>query len=140
MTSSRYVEHGAIVSGSAAYLLSRLLRAASVTSYIRGAAWLHGDDFGHAVHTIHQAARAWQLGVELGQRDNAPRHEPSHSEHGTISTDEAAGMLHLSRRRTQELAQQGHITARRNGRSWELNSASVGVYQRHQQQKRTSAV
>lgn len=58
-------EPAAIVSGPAAYLLSRLLRAAPVVAYIRGARWLHGDDFTQALRAIHAAGHAWETSIDV---------------------------------------------------------------------------
>jgi excisionase family DNA binding protein len=131
---SRFVEHGALISGSGAYLLSRLLRSPQVAAYIRGAGWIGGDDFAAAVHAINAASDAWQAGLELQQRQNARRYELPDSCCAMMTVEEAAECLNLSIRRVQKLAQEGSLTGRRVGRRWELDSGSVQAYrERHHQ-------
>jgi excisionase family DNA binding protein len=135
MTSSRFVEHGALISGPGAYLLSRLLRSPPVAAYMRSAGWVGGDDFNAALAAIHAAGRVWEDTIKLPQRDNARANVRSLSNLATMSIEGAAGLLGLSVRRTQELAQQGSLTGRRVGRRWELATSSVHAYQHHHQKR-----
>lgn len=132
MSTSRYVEHAAIVSGSGASLLSRLLRSPQVTAYIRGAVWLHGDDFGHAVHAIHEAACAWDTTNNLRERNTAIRCERSVPDCATMNTEEASQQLGIGERRVQQLAQRGCITGHRVGGKWRLDTRAVTAYQQQQ--------
>jgi excisionase family DNA binding protein len=120
-------EPSAVVGGSAAFLLSRLLRAAPVIAYMCRAGWVGGDDFDATLAAIHAAGRGWESTIKLPQRENARGRELSRPGYATI--EEAAETLHLSRRRTQELAQAGSITGRRVGRRWQLDQRSIMIYQ-----------
>lgn len=130
MSSRIITEPAAIVAGSGAYLLSRLLRSPSVLAYIRNAGWLHTDDFGEAVHAIHVAARAWETSISLPQRENARANEIPGRYHGILTVEESAEELSLSLRRVQELARSGRIAGRRVGRRWELDRSSVIAYRK----------
>jgi hypothetical protein len=130
-------EPTALISGTAAFLLSRLLRSPQVTAYIRSAGWVGGDDFDLALAAIHAAGRAWETTINLPQRENARANVRSLSNPATMSIEAAAGHLGLSVRRTQELAQSGLLEGQRTGRRWVLDEASVRNYQHHHQ-KRTA--
>jgi excisionase family DNA binding protein len=132
-------EATALVSGSGAFLLSRLLRSPQVTTYMRSAGWLGGDDFNAALAAIHTAGRVWENTIKLPQRDNARANVRSPANPATMSIEDAAGLLGLSVRRTQELAQSGLLEGQRIGRRWILDEDSVRNYQhQHHHQKRAS--
>lgn len=129
----------AIITGQAAYLISRWLRTPSAIASMRNAKWLPGPDVAHALNAIHQAGREWQTGLELRQRDTASRCELPNPNCVTMRVEEAAEYLNLSIRRVQELAQQESISGRHVGRRWELDPISVRAYrERHHQQKRSA--
>lgn len=135
MTGSRFIEHGALISGSGAFLLSRLLRSPQVVAYMRSAGWLGGDDFDLALAAIHTAGRAWEATINLPRRDNARVSVHSLSNPATMSIEDAAGLLGLSVRRIQELAQSGSLEGQRIGRRWILDEVAVRrEYERRQRQ------
>jgi excisionase family DNA binding protein len=131
-------ETTALISGPAAYLLAKLLKSPPVTTYIRGAGWLHGPDFEQAIRAINAASDAWQTHLDLGRRQTADARVQSPHSCDTMTIEQASETLQLSRRHTQRLAQEGVITGRRVGRRWELDARSVTAYQ-HRQQQRTAA-
>jgi excisionase family DNA binding protein len=135
MSRSHAVTDAAIVTGSGAYLLSRLLRRPPVTAYMRGAGWLHNDDFGATVRAIHEAARAWERSLDLEHRENVGGYEIPGRCCGTLTVEQSAEELGLSPRRVQELARAGRITGRRVGRRWEISPASVRAYQQQRERK-----
>lgn len=126
---SRFIDApSAVVSGSAAFLLSRLLKAPPVTAYMAAARWVHGPDVERTLHAIHRAARAWEASLE---RENAaPDRTVCPDSRWTV--EQAAEHLGLSRRRVQELARAGWFTGRREGRRWVLDEASVLDYHRRE--------
>ena len=136
MCLSRFIaEPPAIVSGPAAYLLSRWLRSPSATASLRAARWLHGADVAEALNAIHAAGRAWESTINVqGRQTDVVKVRSPHA-CGTMTTEKASETLQISRRHIQRLAQEGVITGRRVGRRWQLDVGSVTIYQ---QQKRAS--
>jgi hypothetical protein len=124
----------AVITGSAAFLLSKLLRAPPVAAYIHQALWLHGDDFDAMLAAVHAAGRGWESTVHLAQRDNVRAYVRSPANPGTMGTKDAAAILGLSIRRTQELTKLGSLTGHRVGRRWELDPGSVRAHRHHHQQ------
>jgi hypothetical protein len=125
----------AVITGQAAFLLSRFLRTPQVTECMRSAGWLGGDDFDAALAAIHAAGRAWESTITLPRRDDARVSVRSLSNPATMSIEAAAGRLGLSIRRTQELAQSRLLEGQRIGRRWILDEASVQSYQHHHQKR-----
>ena len=122
-------EPGVTIIGSAVYLLSKLLKAAPVAACVRSARWLHGADFTATVRAIHAAGHAWETSIDVPGRHNAVVKVHPVPQPGTMTSEQAAAVLQLSRRHIQRLASQGAITGRRVGGKWQLNPASVHVYQ-----------
>ncbi|MGH3511651.1 MAG: helix-turn-helix domain-containing protein [Pseudonocardiaceae bacterium] len=140
MTPSTVItEPAAVISGSGAYLLARLLKAPPVTAYVRSANWLHGDDFAAAIRAINAASDAWQATVNLPERHNDRRGERSEQHCGTLTVMQASEHLDLGPRQVQRLAQAGRIDGRRIGGQWALDQKSVNIYQRRHQQERAAA-
>jgi excisionase family DNA binding protein len=131
MTTAYIPGPAAVVNGTGAFLLSRLLRSPQVAGYIRDNVWLHGPDFNRVIAAIHAAGRAWESTVDLPQRDSVRvrMHPPTIS--GTLNIEAAALILGVSIRRTQELASKGTIRGRRVGRRWQLDTTSVHAHHHH---------
>jgi excisionase family DNA binding protein len=128
----------AVIGGSAVFLLSRLLKSAPVTAYIRTARWLHGDDVAESLRAIHEAGRRWEASPDLAQRHTAVANVRSPHACDTMTTEQVSDALQLSRRQIQRLAQEGVITGRRVGRRWEIDVPSVTIYQQQYQRKKAS--
>jgi excisionase family DNA binding protein len=128
-SSSRYVEHAAVITGPGASLLSRLLQAPQVLAFIRTAKWLHGDDFGQAVRAVHTAGRTWETSIGLRERNNAIRYELPGPNRATLSVEEASEHLGIGKRQVQNLVRAGRIAGHRLGGRWALDPTSVKIYQ-----------
>lgn len=132
MTTGRYVEHAAIVSGGAAWLLSRILRSPAVAKLTGNPpAWLDRSEISATVNAIHHAAKAFEVASTAHERENATvvgavdaQSDPTPE--WTVSR--AADHLRLSPRRVQELAPE--LGGRRVGRQWILNELAVREYRR----------
>lgn len=128
----------ALIGGSTAALLARVLDSPRVRAYLAAARWAHGEDMDAAIAALRAAGREWEMSLHLPQRDTSPRSR-SDPQHCAWTVEQAAEHLHLSIRRVQELARENSIEGRRIGQRWELDPTSVAAYQHHRQQKRTAA-
>lgn len=137
MTTSRYVEHAAVVSGAPAWLLSRILRSPNVATVVNNAPrWIDHAELNATVEAIHGAAKAFQMASAARERENAtvPGAVTAESDDPGWTVRRAAAYLGLSPRRVQELAPE--LGGRRVGRrQWVLDSAAV----RHEHQRRNEA-
>ncbi len=125
----------AVITGQAAYLLSRWLRTPAAIAAMRAAQWLHGTDVAEALRAIHFAGDAWQATVELRERNNEIRYELPDPDRATLTVEEASEHLGIGNRRVQQLAQSGRITSHRTGGRWVLDQKSVNTYRHSHQRK-----
>jgi hypothetical protein len=118
-----YVESAALVSGHAAVLLNRILSAPLVAKPLDRLADPEMDALRLAVR---RAAKAYTH-ASTGQRSGETPDDSAGPQWGQeISTDEAARMLGVSRRRVQQLAEGG--MGRRVAGRWRLDSTAVLAY------------
>ncbi|PZS14117.1 MAG: hypothetical protein DLM60_19655 [Pseudonocardiales bacterium] len=126
-------EPTALVSGSGAALLARLLTSPQVRAFRATAGWTHGGDIEEAISSIVAAGRAWETSLDLAQRDTATRRGLVYPTCEMLTVEESSERLNLSNRQIQHLARSGRITGRRVGRRWELDVRSVTKYQKRAQ-------
>jgi hypothetical protein len=124
-------EPTALVSGSTAWLLSKVLHSPTVIKVLVNApASVNRADLNATVAAIDAAGRAWETGLCLQKRDNAIT--PSAVVQHCLTTEQASDYLKLSVRRVQELAPS--LDGKRIGRRWMLPAAAVREYE----QRKTS--
>jgi hypothetical protein len=134
-TPDRYVE-GALVRGSAAWLLSRILASPGVATVVNNPPrWVDRVALAATVAAIHTAARRFDTASAACEREDA-------TVLGAVALESnpewtvrrAAGYLKISERRTQELA--AKLGGRKIGRQWLLEETAVR--QEHEKRKRTA--
>jgi hypothetical protein len=119
----------AVVTGSAAQLISRILRGSQVTTILRRPPpWVDRTELAAAVDAIHRTAAALDAATTEHRRDNATPSDATaaHSTHAW-TTRQAADYLGISLRRTQELAHD--LGGKKTGRTWVLDEATVRHYE-----------
>lgn len=129
----RYIDSGALVRGSSAWLISRILNSPAVAKVVTSPPRLvDRAELAATVAAIHQASRAFETSVTALERGNettagavAPQSE--------WTTKQAADHLRMSQRRVQELA--AELGGRKIGRQWLLDEVAV----RREHQRRTAA-
>lgn len=132
----RYIESGALVCGSSALLLSRILRSANVATVVSNPpGWVDRADLHAQVAAIHRAAEAFETASSAHERESAT---PLGAVTAELDTGwpvrRAATYLGLSPRRVQELAPE--LGGRRAGRrQWVLDPVAV----RHEKKRRAEA-
>jgi hypothetical protein len=120
-------EPTAMVSGSAAWLLSRLLRSPHVVKVLNApSGGLDRAAISATVAAIHCAGRAYESRLDQQRRDNALAPGAIVAESWT--TQHTADYLRISRRRAQELATE--LDGKRIGRQWAIPAAAVRAYER----------
>jgi excisionase family DNA binding protein len=125
-------EPAAMVSGSAAWLLSRLLRSPSVVKVLTNAP--DRADIAATVDAIHAAGRAHANRPEQERRDNATAPGAVAAQSAADwSTGQAADYLQISRRRAQELASE--LDGEKIGRAWRIPASAVRAYQRQKAER-----
>ena len=128
-----FVESAALLSGPAALVVSRVLRSPHVVTVLANlSGWLHPyrSEITAAVQAVHRAAHAWESTPLAVEREDAIEAGAVDAE-SPWTTERAAALLQLSRRRTQELAAGGLLGGHRVGRQWILDEAAVREYQRN---------
>ncbi|MEU3168958.1 hypothetical protein [Streptosporangium sp. NPDC006930] len=118
-----YVDGAALVSGHAADILNRILSAPLVAKPLDR---LSDPEVEAMREAIRRAAKAYaQAGPD--ERNDETSDDPTGPQWGEeISTDEAARVLGVSRRRAQQLAEGG--MGRRVAGRWRLDSLAVLAY------------
>lgn len=125
----RYVE-GALVRGSSAWLLSRILASPGVAAVVNNSPqWVDRAELAATIAAIHTAARRFDTTTAALEREDAaplgavmPQSAPG------WTVRRAAAYLGLSHRRVQEIA--AELGGRRVGRAWILDEAAVREYER----------
>jgi hypothetical protein len=122
---SRFIsEPSAVISGPAAWLLSRILRSPSVVKVLTNAP--DQADIAATVAAIHCAGRAYENHLDRRRHDNAVT--PGAVVPQCWTTEQTATYLGLSLRRTQELAPE--LDGRRIGGRWLIPESAVRGYER----------
>jgi hypothetical protein len=118
----------AMVSGSPAVLLDRLLRSPNVAKVLScPPSWVDFGDLATTVAAIHLAGRAW---AEQAAREDATVLNAVVPDCPSVWTvQRAAEYLQLSQRRTQEIAR-AQLGGRKSGRAWVLDEVAVRVFER----------
>ena len=108
----------ALVSGSSAWILGRILRSPDVRRVLaHPPAWIEHGDLADTVMAIDQAARAFEVSLTASERGNeAPLGAVMPESDPAWTVRRAADFLGLSERRTQELAAQ--LGGHKIGRQW----------------------
>lgn len=129
----RYVE-GALVHGSSAWLLSRILASPGVATVVSNPpGWVDRAELAATIAAIHTAASRFDTASSAAhEREDAallgavtPQLDPA------WTVRRAADYLGLSDRRVQELA--AELGGRRVGRAWILDEVAVREYERRRQ-------
>jgi hypothetical protein len=124
----------ALVSGSPAWLLARILRSPDVKRVLtHPPVWVERGHLTDTINAIDQAAKAFETALTAFERGNET---PLGAVAGQSdwTTREAASHLGMSQRRVQELA--AALGGRRVGREWRLPEVAVREYEK-QAGKRT---
>lgn len=117
----------AIVSGSAAWLLSRLLRSPDNRRVLDNPpTWIERDDVADTVTAIHLAARAFAAPTALERGKAATVGATVAQSASNWTTQQTASYLRISVRRTQELAPD--LGGVRVGRQWLIPATVVRLY------------
>jgi excisionase family DNA binding protein len=118
----------ALVSGSTAWLLSRILRSPAVKRLLaHPPAWIERGDLADTINAVDQAGKAFEVALSALERGNeAPL--SAMVPQSEFTTRQAAERLGLSQRRVQELATL--LGGRRVGRQWRLPEAAVREYEK----------
>ena len=132
MTHRTYVEHGAIVSAGAAWLISRILTSPSVNKVVtHPPGWLNRAQIEETVEAIHQAGREFEASSAALERGNETLLSAVMAR-SELTTREAADYLGLSPRRVQEIA--AELGGTRAGRQWRIPAVAVREYGERQRQ------
>lgn len=123
---TRYVESAAIVSGGAAWLLSRILSSPNVNKVVtHPPGWLDRAQIVETVEAIHQAGREFEARSAAPERGNSTMSSAVVVQ-SEWTTEQAAAYLNLSARRVQEIAPQ--LGGTRTGRRWRIPAIAVLEY------------
>jgi hypothetical protein len=131
----RYIE-GALVHGSSAWLLSRILASPGVAAVVKNLPqWVDRVELAATIAAIHKAAQRFDTASSAAhEREDAALLGAVMPESGPDWTvRRAADFLGLSERRTQELAAQ--LGGRKIGRQWIFDDLAV----RHEHERRRQA-
>jgi len=130
---SYFVEHGAVVSGWPAFVISRLLSrchddVADLPPHLR-------EPVEEALEAIRGASAAWA--TARGSAAAMPAEVPVSSTHepDELDTQEVADMLQVSARRVRQLAADGRLPGRRTRHRWRLDAAAVLAYSANREQE-----
>jgi hypothetical protein len=130
----RYIE-GALVRGSSAWLLSRIVASPGVTTVLNNPpGWVDRTELAATIAAIHKAARGFDTASAAPERDTATALGAVMPESDLLgwTVRRAADFLGLSDRRVQEMAPE--LGGRRVGRQWLLDEVAVhheGERRRH---------
>ena len=132
MSRDPYLEHAAVISGPAAYLLAQLLPRDDAAARLDGARIpeRHREATITALDAIDRAGRAWRAntiqGSEVGTSEvPMPSGARSSVAMHTTTTTTAARTLGVSARRVLYLIDAGTLPAHREGRTWRVDAAAL---------------
>jgi excisionase family DNA binding protein len=124
----------ALVAGSSAWLLARILRSPDVRRVLtHPPVWVERGDLTDTINAIDQAAKAFETALTALERGKTATLSAGTAQ-SELTTREAANHLGMSQRRVQELA--AALGGRRVGREWRLPEVAVREYEK-QAGKRT---
>lgn len=127
-----YVEAAQLVTGPAAYVLSRHLTTNPLPEAVTGAFEAFWPQVLATVAGIHRAGDAWRATVAMSASGHADmvleQVRASSRQDDQIGVEEAAEMLGVSPRHVRRLIATGELAATKPGGAWLLTRSEVETY------------